>query len=381
MIRYIIINCILGINLTLFTLTADAQDGILQFILTSDVHYGITRPHFRGADSVSAVVVNQAMIAVFNRLPQLAMPKDNGIGAGSIIKHIDGLVIAGDIANREEAGVQPAAASWQQFEDDYYHKITLKDKNQRPTALWLCAGNHDVSNAIGYWKPAKPTTDATAMAGIYNRMLMPAHPKTAANYNYATDKVHYSRDMGGIHLLFVNIWPDAAEQDWMEQDLKKVKPGIPVLLFTHSMPELEARFFTNPNGQHTINSTDKFENLLPEIFKDGKNVKDTARYEETELAGFLKKHPQIKAYFHGHNNWNEFYNWQSPDKNFSLPCFRVDSPMKGRVSAKDETMLSFQVISIDTRTKTMTVRECRWNTVPDDDAVLLWGDHKTISLN
>lgn len=93
----------------------------------------------------------------------------------------------------------------------------------------------------------------------------------------------------------------------MEQDLKGVKPATPVLLFTHSMPELEARFFTNPNGQHTINNIDKFENLLPETFRDGKSIKDTAVYEERDLAAFLKRHPEVKAYFHGHNNYNEFY--------------------------------------------------------------------------
>jgi len=211
-------------------------------------------------------------------------------------------------------------------------------------------------------------------------MMMPAQPRTAADYNYATDKIHYSRNLGGIHLVFVNLWPDSAEQHWMEKDLKRLQPGTPVLLFTHSMPELEARFFTNPNGQHTINSADKFENLLPEIFRDGQTVKDSALYEERGLAAFLKQHPEIKAYFHGHNNFNEFYHWQAPDKDISLPCFRVDSPMKGRTSAKDETRLSFQLISIDTRTKTMTVRECRWNTVPGNPSVLEWGDHLTMAL-
>ncbi len=366
--------------LSLSVLTTKAQDGVLHFILTSDVHYGITRPHFRGGDSVNSVVVNQAMISVFNSLPKLALPADTGVGAGRQIKTIDALLITGDIANREEAGVQPAAVSWLQFLNDYTRKIKTKGKNGRPTALWITPGNHDVTDAISYWKPMVPEKDATAMAGIYNLMLAPKVRKTAANYNYATDKVHYAKNIGGIHFVFVNLWPDAEEQRWMEQDLKRLKPGTPVLLFTHSMPELEARFFTNPNGQHTINSTDKFENLLPEVFADGTNVKDSALIEERGLATFLKKHPEVKAYFHGHNNWNEFYNWQSPDKDFSLPCFRVDSPMKGRVSNKDETKMSFQLISIDTRKRVITVRQCLWNTVPGDPGVVVWGDHKSMSL-
>jgi hypothetical protein len=381
MSKYAITYTILTVILTMSALTGRSQDGVLQFILTSDVHYGITRPHFRGAESVSAVVVNEAMIAVFNQLPKMVIPNDNGVGSGKMINHIDALAITGDIANRQEVGIQSAAASWQQFEADYTHKLTTKGLDHQPTPLWLCAGNHDVTDAIGYLKPTKPITDASSMAGIYNRMMSPAHARTAADYNYTTDKIHYSRDIGGIHIQFVNLWPDSAEQVWMEQDLKGLKANTPVLLFTHSMPELEARFFTNPNGQHTINNTDKFENLLPETFKSGKSIKDTALYEEKGLAAFLKHHPEIKAYFHGHNNWNEFYDWQSPDKDFSIPCFRVDSPMKGRKSAKDETQLSFQLISIDTRTKTMTVRECRWNTVPGNPSIFEWGDHKTMSLN
>ncbi|KAI9431062.1 Ser/Thr phosphatase family protein [Russula earlei] len=377
--KYIGAYCLLVAILLLPVVKTRAQDGVLQFILTSDVHYGITRPHFRGADSVSAVIVNEAMITAMNRLPQLALPDDGGIGAGKKINAIDGLMITGDIANRQEVGIQNAADSWQQFEADYLQKLTIKNANLQPTPLLICAGNHDVADALGYWKFDKPV-DASSLAGMYNRMLLPVNPVTAANYNYATNKVHYSKNIGGIHLLFINLWPDSLEQQWIKQDLKSIKPGTPVLLFTHSMPDVEARFFTNPNGEHTINGTDRFENLLPEVFRDGTNVKDTALYEERGLAAFLKQHPEIKAYFHGHNNWNEYYEWEGPDNTLSLPCFRVDSPMKGRLSAKDEKQLSFQLISIDTHTKTMTVRECRWNTVPGDPSIIVWGDNMTMAL-
>jgi len=370
---------LLVVIFTLTAFTAKCQEGIIQFVLTSDVHYGITRPHFRGADSVSAVVVNEAMIGAINRLPQLTLPDDGGVGAGKPVTAIEALAITGDIANRQEAGIQNAATSWQQFEADYLQKLTIQNSKQQPSPLLVCAGNHDVADALGYWKFDKPA-DASSLAGMYNRMLVPAQLKTAASYNYTTDKVHFSRDMGGIHLVFVNLWPDSLEQQWIQKDIKGLKPGTPVLLFTHSMPDVEARFFTNPNGEHTINGTDKFENLLPEVFRDGTNVKDTAFYEERGLAAFLKHHPEIKAWFHGHNNWNEFYDWQGPDNTVSLPCFRVDSPMKGRLSAKDEKQLSFQLISIDTHTKAMTVRECRWNTVPADPSVLVWGDNITIPL-
>jgi hypothetical protein len=61
--------------------------------------------------------------------------------------------------------------------------------------------------------------------------------------------------------------------------------------------------------------------------------------------------------------------------------------MKGLVSGSDapdgigdETKLSFQVIAIDGARKTMTVRECMWNTT-GATSPLVWGVSSTISLN
>jgi hypothetical protein len=362
------------------SLSVTAQDSVLQFVFTSDVHYGITRAHFRGADNVNAITVNRAMIAAINRLPKTALPKDGGVASGRSIGHIDAILITGDIANRQEAGVQPAAASWQQFEADYDHRITTKDRLHQPSPLYLTPGNHDAADAIGSWRSFQPATDASSMAGIYNRMMQPAHPLTAASFDYATDKIHCTRDVAGIRLFFVNCWPDSLEQVWMEQQLTGLSANTPVLLFTHSNPDLEARFFSNPNGNHAIDSASKFENLLPELFQDGLSAKDSTTIEQRGLASFLQRHPQIKAYFHGHNNWTEFYSWQGPDRNIALPCFRVDSPMKGKISAKDETRVSFELISINTATRTMTVREYRWNPVPHDPSITKWGETKTIRL-
>jgi hypothetical protein len=319
------------------------------------------------------------MIAAINRLPHAKLPHDGGVGEDKSITHIDGILITGDIANRQETGIQPAATSWRQFESDYDHLVTTKDRNQQPTPLFLTPGNHDAADAIGNWRPFQPTTDASSMVGMYNRMVQPAQPVTTATFNYSTDKIHYTRDIAGVRLLFVNCWPDSSEQAWMETQLANRPKNTPVLLFTHSNPDLEARFFTNPNGNHGIDSS-RFENLLPEVFHDGHSVKDSTLIEQRGLALFLQRHPEIKAYFHGHNTWTQFYQWQGPDKTISLPCFRVDSPMKGKRSAKDETLVSFEVITIDTRTKKMTVREYCWNPVPADPAVAKWGETKTIRL-
>lgn len=373
-------NKLLITILCLSALSGRAQDSILQIAFTSDVHYGITRPHFRKADSVPSAVANKAMVTAIDRLPSQWLPADSGIAAGSKVGYLDALVVTGDIANREEKGIQCADVSWMQFKNDYIGDLTTKDRDHLPTALWLTAGNHDVSNALGYTRPTEPARDASALAGIYDLMLQPTRYRTKEDYDYTTDKPHYSKDIGGIHLLFINLWPDSAERHWIEKDLERVKPGTPVLLFTHSMPEVEGRFFINPNGQHTINDSDKFENLLTQQFRDGQHIDQPALIEQRELVAFLKKHPAIKAWFHGHSNYTEFYDWHGPDNDLTLPCFRVDSPVKGKFSSKDETRLSFQLITIDTRTRTMTVRECLWNSTPDQPSILKWGQHITISL-
>jgi hypothetical protein len=59
----------------------------------------------------------------------------------------------------------------------------------------------------------------------------------------------------------------------------------------------------------------------------------------------------------------------------ALKTFRVDSPMKGKRSAQDESKLSFQVVTIDPRTARMTVREYLWNAGGGT-----WGERATISL-
>jgi hypothetical protein len=357
-----------------------AQDSLVQFVFTSDVHYGINRQHFRGAEKVPSTVVNRAMIAAINRLPGLSLPNDGGAGAGVKIGAVDGVLITGDIANREEKGVQSAAASWKQFCSDYDVRLTTTDRNHAHTPVLMGPGNHDVSNTVGFWRPMHPAKDASSMAGIYDRMMGPAQQVSAKTYDYTADKIHFVREIGGVDLLFVNCWPDSVEQAWMEKKLGGVSAGTPVLLFTHSNPDVEARFFTNPNAGHGIDSVDRFENLLPEVFQDGTSVKDPALIEQRRFAAFLQQHHEIKAYFHGHSNYTQYYVWQGPDQNISLPCFRVDSPMKGAVSSKDETQLSFEVITIDMRARTMTVRECRWNTTPEDPSVLQWGESKTMGL-
>jgi hypothetical protein len=356
--------------------------GVTQFIYTSDAHYGIKRARFRQVSSVDGHIVNAAMITKINTLSGLTLPSDGGLKAGQLVGPVDYLIETGDMANRQETGIQSDSASWAQFVADYIGGVTLKDQSNQAIKFLFLPGNHDVSNAIGYYKTMVPAIDPTSMVGIYNLMLNPVTPKTNATYNYSTDKIHYSRNIAGIHFIFVCLWPDSSERIWMANDLASVSASTPVILFTHDQPTCESKHFTNPFGTHNINSTDKFENMVAEQFKSGASINAPDTIEQRGLVAFLKAHKNITAYFHGNDNANEYYTYRGPDSSIALNTFRVDSPMKGNFSGTDETKLSFQLITIDSTSRTMTVRECLWNAdSTNSNAPVVFGASKTVSYS
>jgi hypothetical protein len=121
------------------------------------------------------------------------------------------------------------------------------------------------------------------------------------------------------------------------------------------------------------------------VFEDGEGASKASDVppliEQRAWEEFLRKHSNVTAYFHGHNNWNQFYDWTGPNHSVTLHTFRVDSPMKGHVSATDETKLSFQIATVDTMSRTMTVREVLWNTDSGrPDVPLSWGASTTVAL-
>jgi hypothetical protein len=356
------------------------------FVFTSDVHYGINRSYFRGGANVEARIVDAALAEKINRLPAAVLPADGGLRAGQAVGPVDFVVVTGDIANRQELyplHIQSATVSWQQFEDGFIKPLAVADEKDRPAPLLLVPGNHDVSNAIGSPSIMVPATDATAMAEIYNRTMHPAVPRTKDTYRYATDKIYYSRDFGGAHEVFLTMWPDSVARAWIEADLQHVPATTPVFLFCHDQPDIETKHLVNPNGSHDINSRDRFENLVAEVCADGATVDAGTEIEQRALVAFLKAHRNIVGYFHGNSNWNEFYTWSGPDSDIALNVFRADSPIKGKVSGKDETKLSFQVVTYDTETQTLTARECLWNAQgsADTDATPVgWGAARTVSL-
>jgi hypothetical protein len=365
---------------------AAGQTSDVQFVFTSDAHYGLTRAAFQGAVGVDARIVNAAMMAKINSLPGASFPRDGGLRSGEPIRSLDFLAEGGDIANREEdtdtTEIQPDAVSWSQFVSDYINGLTVTDHNGQRAPVYIVPGNHDASNAVGFHRPMFPLVDKTSMVEIYNRMMAPSTPKTSATYDYARDRIVYSRDIGGVHFVFLMVWPDSYARAWMERDLSQVSRATPIILFTHDQPDAEAKHFTNPNGRHDINAGDLFENLLVDQFADGPTIAASSVIEQTALEEFVLRHPNVTAYFRGNSNWNQFYDWTGPRHGIALHTFRVDSPMKGAASSQDETKLSFQVVTIDMASRTMTVRECLWDADPHHpSAPVTWGASTTVALS
>jgi hypothetical protein len=319
-------------------------------------------------------------------LPAAVLPRDGGLRGGEAVGPVDFVVVTGDISNRQELyplPIQRSAVSWSQFEEGFVRRLQLKDATGQPAPLLIVPGNHDVSNAIGSPSKLLPATDATALAEIYNRMMRPATARTKDSYRCPADRVLFARDFGGAHAIFLTMWPDTATREWIAADLKRLPPTTPVLLFCHDEPDVEAKHLMNPNGDHGVNAKDKFENVVPEIFADGTTTDAPATIEHRALATFLKEHRNIIGYFHGNSNWNEFYTWKGPDGDVALSVFRVDSPMKGKESGKDEPRLSFQLVTYDVSAGSLTSRECRWNARGREDTDTTpvgWGGTWTVSL-
>lgn len=348
---------------------------ILQFVYVSDLHYGLYRT-FRNRTRTSSARVNCAMIAEINRLPALSFPADGGVKAGQGVGAMDYLIVTGDITNRAEKGIQSATASWRQFANAWLgDALTLKNEKRTRTPVLMTVGNHEASNAVGHYKVR--VRDCRPCVEIFNHMMHPATPLTTHTFSYAADKTNYSVTTKGIHLAFLQLWVDSKERQWLDADLRR-SGNLPTLIFAHDQPEVVTRHFVNPNGRHDINVTDKFENILSDTCSvdsvTGKPMK-----EYGQLTVFLENHPVIKGWFHGHENYTQFYYWKGTDGRLNLPVFRVDSPMKGEISSHDDRRLAFLVVSIDTETMRLTAREYLWN-AGGQAASGRWGKSCTISL-
>ena len=172
-----------------------------QFVFTSDAHYGIKRPTagiFNGYSS--GFQVNGAMVSVINTISDVTtLCNDGSLNACQKVGAIDFVVEGGDISNRSEGTNRPAtpttyqnaATTWAQFKTDYIDGLTLRDKTGSQSPLYIMPGNHDVSNAIGYYKTPMNAADgsgldATSYTQIYNLMMKPATALTNQAFTGAT---------------------------------------------------------------------------------------------------------------------------------------------------------------------------------------------------
>ena len=241
--------------LLLMSLLAPARAELVQFVYTSDQHYGITRKAFRGLDKVSSREVNAAMVQAINTLPGISLPEDGGVRAGQPVQWADAVISTGDIANRmegtDERLIPSATECWDLFEKQYINGVSLKDRAGKAAEVLAIPGNHDVTNAVGFYKAMTPAKDNGSLLAMYNRANNTSLAPEA--FDAKRDKVFLNREYGGVRLLFVQMWPDSAARAWLDAQLANVPSGKPVLLFTHDQPDIEAKHLINPNGSGDIN--------------------------------------------------------------------------------------------------------------------------------
>lgn len=360
--------------LLFISFTVIAKSEVIHVLYSSDSHYG-AMCKFRGEVNVPCYRVNLEMLSKMNLIPFQKLPDDNGVGAGEIVGAVEMIINTGDVTNRMQRDIQDATTSWFEFQRDWFGFLDIKRIDGAKAPVYVIPGNHDVSNAIGHYAISR--TDATGMAAMYNEMMHPAEPRTADAYDYATDKIHFAIESYGIRFLFINMWPDHNERLWVDSLLRQVSVKMPVLMFAHDEPNVVARHFINPNPPHDINNKDRFENLLADTC-EVKYFKGDISQTYRGLGRYFRENSIIKGYFHGHNNYNEFYDFKDDTGNPVIPCFRVDAPVKTAYPGTDETQLSFMLISIDTENYRLTARECLWNR---PEQPIVFGQYRTIDLS
>lgn len=379
----------------------------IQFIHVSDLHYGVARAGTFMGGPADAKAVNRQLVDKLNQVPALTHPADGGVRAGTAVGYVDFIIMGGDATNRHDRSTPPApnqngpatttttltaTQSWADFTADFLGGVGIRKDAASNAPIYLIPGNHEVSNAIGYYRytvvgddpQTTFATDDVPMMDIFRRMISPT--PSFANYDLAVynstlagiplNRINYSRDVGPngeIHMLFLNMWPDSGVRAWADQDLATVPLTTPVMIFIHDQPAIEAKHLTNPvqgADDYGINATNKFENLCIDRYASGGGTVATdgmsTDVEQRALVAWLKTHPNIVAYFHGDNNWTQFYDYQGPDSDITLRTYRVDSPIFGDRSSTDETLVGFNIAAIDLAASPMrmTVREVRWNPDP-----------------
>ena len=93
MSRLFAAGCVAGLVLAAHTGAPTTRP--IRFVFTSDAHYCITRPAFRGTAKASAHLVNSALVAAIKSLPAARFPADGGLHSGALVGHTSGERIVG----------------------------------------------------------------------------------------------------------------------------------------------------------------------------------------------------------------------------------------------------------------------------------------------
>lgn len=232
------------------------------FFVAADTHFG-----HEGIDKLNA-----RQIAAMNALPGTAMPA----GAG-VVRNPLGVLIAGDLTDRGRS------AQWQQFVEHY--GLTGSD-GLLNYPVYECTGNHDRKSFI-----SRPVLDA----------VRKRHGDLV-----------YSWDWGDVHLVCLDLYPDASNLRWLKRDLAKVGRTVPVVLYFH------------------------YSILGP--YSDWWSAGEKEAFRKA-IDGF-----NVIGIFHGHYHGSMRYKWRGYD------VYNVGSPRHGRHS--------FAVVRVtDT---TMAVASMNW---------------------
>ena len=129
-------------------------------------------------------------------------------------------------------------------------------------------------------RPMQPAHDGTALAGLYNLMMKPATPVTPATLVYPRDRVLTTRDIGGVHFMFLTVWADSAEREWMMRDLATIPSTTPVMIAI-------AKAVTDAGVEE---AAAYFSKVKVETFV--KVVESATSPKTTVVGGMLAKHPE-----------------------------------------------------------------------------------------
>ena len=208
------------------------------FFVASDTHFGVPGIEER----------NRRLIDELNGLPGLAYPPE----IGGRVDTPRGVLILGDLTDYS------TEEQWRQFESLYGR--TGKEGLLR-FPVFEAFGNHDFMG------------DTPVLRHITRR-----HGGIA-----------YSFDWDELHVACLGMYPSAERLDWLEEDLRTVRPGRPLVLFFH--------YGIDGPWSHSWESAQ----------------------EREQLARVLQGH-RVAAIFHGHAHHAGHYRWREYD------VFRPGSP-------------------------------------------------------